>query len=542
MKVRPNTAVLNLILFLFVATQWINGQDLEYVYGSVVDAENGEPVVFANIHLKNREVGVISNIDGGFRIPIAYKTLGEVIEISCMGFETKEILIDVFLEGQANIIILTPSSFELSEAVVSAKVKKINARDIVRYAIDNIPQNYSLEQFGLVGYYRDYQIENENYTNMNEAIIKIFDAGFASKDNFDNECQLITYKKNLEFKIDSFTKQPYDYEKHSKIIPSAKMENSGGNEFITLNIHDAIRNNKIKTYSFINDMSVDFVENHRFVLKGKTNFKNETIYEIECFYRNTDYYSEGKIFIGATDFAIHKLDYALFKRKKPGELDTAINAEERYSDGFNKTKRELIYHIITEYSKGEKDKMYLNYISFYNKILVQKPAEFNSKFVLDLDSRRFMVHLNRMPENVEKIKKSDFKIEYKGKLLPIIRIRFFEDIRTFKLTPHFIKKETGPILNYLFTENDRLEVSDLTYSYGNIRDSLGNKLDEKKYEYLHQYREFFTQETFPNLSDSIPKDSLMLKDAPLDSKLQPICTSCKTDNYWMNTPLKKISN
>tara|TARA_R110002167_G_scaffold364996_1_gene588462 strand:+ start:3289 stop:4878 length:1590 start_codon:yes stop_codon:yes gene_type:complete len=529
------------MLILFLTTISFSQQQ-DFIFGQLVDATQNEPVPFASISIKDRTLGVISNIDGTFKIPIAYKTLGEVIEISCMGFETKEILMIEFLEGQANIVTLTPSSFELSEAVVSAKVKKISAKDIVRYAINNIPQNYSLDQFGLVGYYRDYQIENGNYTNMNEALIRMFDTGFAAKDNFDNEYQLITYKKNLEFKIDSFTKQPYDYESQNKIIPNAKMENLGGNELITLNIHDAIRNNKIKTYSFIDDMSIDFIENHRFVLKGKTNYKNEAVYEIECFYRNKDYYSEGKIFIGTTDFAILKLDYALFKRKKPGEFDTAINAEERYSDGFNETKRELIYHIITEYSKGEKNKMFLNYISFYNKVLVQRPAEFKSKFVLDLDLKRFIIRLNRVPINVDEIKNKDFKITYKEKLLPIKRIRFFEDERIFRITPHYLKMETGPILEYLFSENDRLEVSDLTYEYGNIRDSLGNKLDEKKYEYLHQYREFFTQETFPNLSVSVSKDSLMLKDAPLDSKLQPICSKCNSSYYWMNTPLKTKMN
>lgn len=528
-----------LVLFLFTfATS--NAQQMEYIYGQLLDATMNEPVPFASIRIKDYSLGVISNIDGSFKIPIRYKTLGDIIEISCMGFITKEILVSEFLEDKANIIILSPSVFELNEAVVSANIKKLRAKEIVKIAVNRIPQNYPQNDFSLVGYYRDFQIKNAEYFNFNEAIIQVYDKGFIEQDNFNNEYQVFSFRRNLGFENDSLAKQPYDYQQQNKVIPGAKMENPGGNEFYMLSIHDAIRNYQTDSYSYINNMATDYVQGHRFRLNGKTNYKDEIVYEIESYYSNKDYFSKGSIFISTDDFAILKLDYAVFKRKKTDRLYTVINQEERLSDGFNKSDNELVYHINTEYARQDNQKLFLNYISFYNKALVQRPAEFKSIFVIDLKAKLFKIRLNKTPVNIDNIKNNNIKISYKKGLLPIKRIGFIKQSKTFVVTPDFRKLESRPSLDYLFTKNDSIKNFELEYTYKNIKDSLGNKLDDRKREYIHQYREFFTQEIFPNLSNIPAKTSLMKKDLPLENKQQPICTDCDISKYWMNTPLKKI--
>ena len=125
--------------------------------------------LFATIRVKNEAKGVITNVDGTFKIPMRFKTLGDVLEISCLGYSTKDILIEEMAEGQGNIIFLRPSSFELTEAVVSANIEKLRTKQIIRIAINSIPQNYPLDKFALIGYYRDYQIKNSKYTNLSEA-------------------------------------------------------------------------------------------------------------------------------------------------------------------------------------------------------------------------------------------------------------------------------------------------------------------------------------------------------------------------------------
>ncbi len=523
-------------------------QQGDYIFGQLVDSTQNEPIPFASIRIKEKALGVITNVDGTFKIPFRYNDIGEVLEISCLGYETKEINIQGLDNSKSNIIILKPSAFELEGAVVSANIKKLSAKQIVKIAINSISQNYPQDDFGLVGYYRDYQVKNSTYTNLNEAIIKVLDKGFGKKNSFYNQYQLLSYGKNLDFKIDKFAKQPYDYEGYNKIVPNAKMKNDGGNEFIMLGMHDAIRNHKEESFSFINDLNSDFTDNHQFRLIGKSNYKKEPVYEIEILLKNNNYMATGKIFINSKDFSIHKLDYALhkldydsIKSKKAFDYSIADNASERFSDGFKKMNTEVLYHITTEYVRNLNGKMFLNYISFYNKVLIQRPAKFESKFVINLKDKSFRIRLNNLPVNLGKIKNKDFRIRYKKDLVPIKEFYFLEDERTFVVCPNLDNSKTENFFNRLFEERDDLQVADVKYSYRNIRDSIGNKLDERKWEYLHQYREFFTQEIQAN-GGQIDKNDLMIKGLPLDSELQPISSEPMKSDYWKNTPLPTLNN
>lgn len=529
-------------LTLLLISTFCFSQDDNFIYGQLVDATQNEPIPFATIRFKDRALGVISNVDGTFKIPLRSKTLGDIIEISCMGYETKEILIQDLIEGQSNIIVLKPGAFELTEAVVSANIKNLSAKQIVKIAVNSIPQNFPSNKFNLVGYYRDYQIKNKEYTNLNEAIIKVIDDGFVKNNNLNNHYKIYSYSKNPDFEIDSFAKQPYDYRKLNKVVPNAKMENDGGNEFITLSIHDAIRNYGIESFSFVDDLASDFIENHRFKLVSESNYNKESIYEIEISLRNNDYLAKGKIFINTDDFAIHKLDYAVYKRKKPRDYSIAVNASERYSDGFEDMNNEILYRINTEYVRGPGEKMFLNYISFYNKVMLQRPAEFKSKFVINLEDKSFKIRVNKIPADLNNIKTRDFKVRYKDDFVPIKEFWFQEDELTFVVCPHIGYERAEHLFKGLFLERDDLQVSDVKYGYGNIRDSLGNKLDERKWEYIHQYREFFTQEA--SIEDNTIKDinNLMLKNLPLESPEQPISSQEMKNKYWMNTPLPTLNN
>ncbi len=514
----------------------------DFIFGQLVDSTQNEPIAFATIRVKNKAKGVITNVDGTFKIPLRFKTIGEVLEISCLGFITKDILIKDMVEGQGNNIVLKPSAFELSEAVVSANIKKLSAQQIVRIAVNSIPQNYPIDRFGVIGYYRDYQVKNRNYTNLSEAIIKVADQGFGKKNILTNQYQLYSYNPNTDFEIDSFARQPYDYEEYNKVVPNAKMKNEGGNEFITLRMHDAIRNYGLESFSFVDDLSSDFTDNHKFRLKGKTNYGKESVYEIDMVYRNKDYVADGAIFINTNDFAIHKLDYAVFKRKKPNDVSGAINDEERFSDGFKKMNREMLYHIQIEYVRGAKKKMFLNYISFYNKVLVHRPAPFKSKFVVNLNDKSFRIRMNKIPAERNKIKIRDFDITYKNTELPIKEFYFLEDERTFVVCPYLRKEGLKETMALIFKENDSLRIPDLKYAYGNIKDNLGNKLDDRKWEYLHQYREFFTQEVKSISNEKLKGNKLMIKDLPLESELQPIYEDGMKKEYWKNTPLPMLKN
>lgn len=529
------------LILSFLVSACCFSQQGDYIFGQLVDSTQNEPIAFASIRIKGKALGVITNIDGTFKIPSRYKTLGEIIEISCLGYSSKELIIADLVEDQSNIIILKPGGFELNEAVVSANIKRLSAKQIVKIAINSIPQNYPESEFGLVGYYRDYQLKNGGYTNLSEAIIKVVDQGFGKKNSYYNQYQMLSYDENLDFEIDSFAKQPYDYEGFNKTVPNATMKNDGGNEFVILGMHDAIRNYKEDSFSFINDMKSDFIDNHRFKLRGKSSYKKQQVYEIVGAYRNDDYSAQAKIFIDTEDFAINKLDYTVFKRAKPEGKNLAVNPKERFSDGFKNLNREILYRIQTEYARSSKGIMFLNYISFYNKVLIQRPAVFKSKFSINMADNSFRIRMNKQPANLNKIKNRDFKIAYKNMTVPIKEFYYSEDERTFVVCPNLDSERLEDLFERLFTEREDLLVVEVAYNYGNIRDSLGNKLDERKWEYLHQYREFFTQETQTN-DQEIGEYNLMIKTLPLDSPEQPISRRTLKTEYWKNSPLPALKN
>ena len=226
-----------------------------------LDAKLNEPIAFASIRIKDRALGVISNEDGSFRIPIKYKEYGNILEISSMGYQNIEILINNLSINLVNNIRLQPAVLELQEVVVSAdreRRKNLTARRIVTKAIEAIPVNYPKTPFSTIGYYRDYQLKEGNYLNLNEAVIEIFDEGFDALDYETTKVRIYDYKENTDFERDIIALQPYDFEKKRKTIDNAFLPNYGGNEFMILRVHDAIRNYKIRSYTFVYRFESEF--------------------------------------------------------------------------------------------------------------------------------------------------------------------------------------------------------------------------------------------------------------------------------------------
>lgn len=178
-----------LLLVTFSACGFSQVDD-QFNSGFLLDAGTGEPVVFATIRVKGKALGVVSNSDGGFKVPVAFQLKGEELEISSMGYETKTIVFSELKKNSINQIFLDPSIFQLQETVVTGNRKRLSARKIIKKAIANIPNNYPVDPIHMVGYYRDYQLKKEEYVNLNEAIVGIYDEGFEEKDYLTTQYEL----------------------------------------------------------------------------------------------------------------------------------------------------------------------------------------------------------------------------------------------------------------------------------------------------------------------------------------------------------------
>ena len=109
-----------MLLFGFMA----NGQERTSVRGTVSDHESGEPLVGANVVIKNTTIGVATGVDGNFSLEA---TVGDTIIISYTGYTSEEII----YRGQKELgILLVPNLEVLGELVVTGYGNKQKLRDL----------------------------------------------------------------------------------------------------------------------------------------------------------------------------------------------------------------------------------------------------------------------------------------------------------------------------------------------------------------------------------------------------------------------------
>lgn len=509
-------------------------QESDFIEGRILDAKEETPIPFATIRVKNKSKGLISNMDGGFKIPEKLKTLGDTLVISSIGYTSQEVLLSRLQKDKVNSIKLVPKVETLGTVViVSSKKKKRNedkklsARTIIKTAIERIPDNYPFDPFSYIGYYRDYQIKENTYVNLNEAIMNVSDPGFGYQDKKNTRVQLHTYKRNTNFLIDTISSKPYDYVNKNKVIPNATLDGQGGNEYTILRLHDAIRNYNIDSYDFINRFDTDIIKNHRLKLLPETSIDDNELYAIKIVKTQENYKAEGKIYISKDDFRIYKMEYAVFdKRASKKNIDTSKK---------DTKPSNLLYEIIVAYQL-EGTKMYPSYISFNNSFNVQQPPKFKpTELVINHQKKRFELTFNNSLEVKSATKKNNYTLFYKDQKITIDSITVKNKIALLYPKNQESLFESTTFTTFITNKKEE-ENPEAFIELKNIKDTLGAVVNEQESATYYQYREFFVQELKLNSLPIIGAE-YMSKNRPVYLN-QPITVLKNIDDYWMNTPLK----
>lgn len=544
----PRLFVKTILVFILFGASCFS-QRPEFLKGKVLDSITDEPVVFATVRIIGKAKGVITNMDGGFRLPSRYRAEGELIEISSMGYQRKELPLLALALDTFNTIRLTPAVFELAEAVVSAKKKREpTARKIIRRAVARIPQNFPLTDFATKGYYRDYQLDDFGYLNLNEALLEVFDAGFDEIDTAMTKTRIYDYVQNKSFRRDSLADDAYNYMDKRKTIDNAYLWAYGGNEFAILRVHDAIRNYRLNSFDFINNMNKgNILRNHSFQRLSDTYSDEDELYKIQLKRTATDFTARGTMFVAKKDYAIHKLEYAVYDESKKN-LDSLLQQK-----GI---KGRLVFQVTTEYKRGKEDKMYLNYISFQNTFRLAEPPKFTVKNLTVLPYQGvFVVHFNNalkyagrgfqdglMPVGAATAdRKFWYKFKYNDKKIRFRNIQIVND-STVYLHPKMDSIPLNAMMCELVTmQRNKIDIGfAVKFTVSGLEDINGNTLNTESYKNYYQFREYFVQEV-DNLPE-IPADSLLMdKHKPIFSD-QPEVRPDNFKDYWMNTPLRNTPN
>jgi hypothetical protein len=150
--------------------------------GKVVDAETGNPLVFASVAVKETNVATITNIDGEFIIKIAETQTSRNLEVTYLGYKNKVVpLTDLRVEGYKNVISMTSAPIPIREIIV----KPIDPEVIVRNAIGRIGKNYIDEPNLMTSFYRETIRKNRTYVSIGEAVVEIFKAPYNNDLRYD---------------------------------------------------------------------------------------------------------------------------------------------------------------------------------------------------------------------------------------------------------------------------------------------------------------------------------------------------------------------
>ena len=118
--------------------------------GVVINNDNGDPVVFANIFVEGTSLGTVTNTDGEFLIKIPEKHLDKRLGISSVGFDVKMIPIQELSRKEMKIR-LTVNPFSIEEVIV----KNPDPIELIRDVKINAPMNYGKEPYMMTGFYRE---------------------------------------------------------------------------------------------------------------------------------------------------------------------------------------------------------------------------------------------------------------------------------------------------------------------------------------------------------------------------------------------------
>lgn len=505
--------ILSVILFSILPARYTIAQINNYFRGRIINSTDSRPVPFATIRLKNNQIGIYANAEGDFIISSKPEFESDSVIITCIGFRRTAIAYSGLSEGKTNIIYLNPAVYNLGEVKVEAKRRKLGSEELIARAIRRIKDNYPEKPFSYISYYRDYQKEGKNYYNLNEAIVQTMDNGFKTR-SVKDRYRLLEFRINSDFPRMSLSPYYTDDEpsgpgNFDKYIPNAELGDQYGNELFILMTHDAIRNYKVRSFSYINTLKDDFLYNHFFSDPEEVYDNNLLLDRIDFTGKsrilNNAVTVSGSIYIQPRDFSIYKLIYSCYYKNKDKEP-------------------ELMFSIDTEYGheNATDPLMYLKYISFNNIFYVIDPAD-TTYFRID-DS-----YWDPADAAGNKI-----VIRFNNKIDPeSAQHKDYYDIIVNNIRPKILSIKTKGKLLYLTLTNENLKgLKDSTWlNIKNLKDIDGNILDKRKVQKLYQYRELFVEDYNRKIGFS---DSCYMKYLPLDKNC--IAKSPGTFNYWMNTP------
>jgi len=154
------------VSLLFVSN--IQAQNIE-ITGKVVDAENNQPVEFANLGVIGTYLGTASDFNGDFSLSVGEEFADFKVQISAVGYRPKELSVNELLLLTPVTVKLLPQAYGIGQVDVKAESKRLYG--IVKSASNMISDNY-LKSYSAKVYFE----QNNKTSQKTEAALLFSDA------------------------------------------------------------------------------------------------------------------------------------------------------------------------------------------------------------------------------------------------------------------------------------------------------------------------------------------------------------------------------
>ena len=379
--------LLNAIFFTLLATSTV-AQDI-IISGKVIDRGTKDPMPFASVYVKGKAIGTITNLNGEFDFHIPGDYRNEILVISMLGYSNFESPVWSMTSATPTTIELSISPIVLQEVLIE---DSLSGGDILRLAINHIPNNYPSTPFLMEGFYRDVKKVGGTYISLLEAAVEIYDKGY---DVPRNKSKLREGVRLLE------VRRSFGYE--SKFTSYFDQDNL---------LEDLLLHNNIR-YRQIEERE----EMYASMKREKNSYYNG--HEIYVVSHVRDYYL--KIFIDKDNYAIVHLEWEATTSNEI--LERKKNLVSRFA-GLRKT---IDFKLVD-------NKRHLNFINITSKVnwydIKTNELKFETELFQQLLINKVITNIDERSSSVERMR--NYGLQYQD--LPYNK-EFWDHYNVIKETP-----------------------------------------------------------------------------------------------------------
>jgi hypothetical protein len=152
----------------------IPSDNIDYIYGLIVDDETGEALPFATIGLKNSGRGTVSNNNGEFGLKITPSLISDTLFISYLGYYTRDVPVRQVI-GNNFTISMMREFISIPEIIIRNQIPQ----EVISRVLKAIPENYGNSPAYLTGFYREGVLKKYELQTYSEAVLQIYKSAYS---------------------------------------------------------------------------------------------------------------------------------------------------------------------------------------------------------------------------------------------------------------------------------------------------------------------------------------------------------------------------